>query len=199
MLTEKQKAMLSIIKLAFISIVVLLAFTSLGAQTPVLVPQAGHSSSVNAVAFSPDRKRLASGSDDGTILLWDLETGSQLRAFAGHAAPVMSVLFSPDGKIIASMANNGSVIVWDLRTGEKRFSTAGNYLGSNCISFSPDGKILAYTGYGEKTHKISGSAVRSVVLDFLDLQTGNSIRLSNEFFSPTLPIAFSPDGNNSVR
>jgi len=196
MLTEKQKAMLSIIKLAFISVVVLLAFTSLGAtaQTRVLVPQAGHSSSVNAVAFSPDRKMLASGSDDGTILLWDLETGSQLRALAGHAAPVMSVLFSPDGKIIASMANNGSVIVWDLRTGEKRFSIEGNYLGSNSISFSPDGKILAYTGYGDKTQRISGSAARSVAPYFLDLQTGNSIRLSNEFFSPKLPIAFSPDG-----
>src|ERR1051326_3653285 len=116
----QQKAMLSIIKLNFISVLVLLAFTPLRAtaQTPVLVPQAGHSSSVNAVAFSPDRKTLASGSDDGTILLWDLETGSQLRAFAGHAAPVMSVLFSPKGKSIASMANNGSVIVWDLKTGE---------------------------------------------------------------------------------
>ena len=71
-------------------------------HTPAMT---GHQEGVSSVAFSPDGKTLASGSDDKTIILWDLATG-QLRGtpLSGHTRWVNSVAFSPDGKILASGA-----------------------------------------------------------------------------------------------
>src|SRR5260370_21974024 len=57
---------------------------------------------VSAVAFSPDGKVLASASQDGTLLLWDLTTGNQIRRFIAHADCVRCLAFSPDGKTFAS-------------------------------------------------------------------------------------------------
>src|SRR5205807_1254142 len=56
---------------------------------------------VHAVAFCPDG-RLASGSYDGTVRLWDPATGTQLAALPGHDGWVDGVAFSPDGQLLAS-------------------------------------------------------------------------------------------------
>jgi WD40 repeat protein len=54
-----------------------------------------------SVAFSPDGKNIASGSEDKPIKLWNLD-GKELRTLTGHSNAVLSVAFSPDGKTIAS-------------------------------------------------------------------------------------------------
>jgi WD40 repeat protein len=74
----------------------------------------GHSSVVWSVAFSPDGKRLASGSQDNTIKLWDTVTGKELLTLKGHSRMVDSVAFSPDGKRLASAEGQGGKIkLWD--------------------------------------------------------------------------------------
>ncbi len=76
-----------------------------------LVSQTGHSGPVHSVAFSPDGKTLASGSEDHTVNLWEVSTGKLLRTLEGHSDVVNSVAFSPDGKTLASaMLGN----VWEL-------------------------------------------------------------------------------------
>ena len=62
----------------------------------------GHSEPVHTVAFSPDGLRIASGSRDGAIILWDIQTGNKLHTLEGHAEPVSSVAFSTDGLTLAS-------------------------------------------------------------------------------------------------
>ena len=62
----------------------------------------GHEDNVSSVTFSPDGTRLASGSSDATIRLWDVETREELATLRGHEDYVTSVAFSPDGARLAS-------------------------------------------------------------------------------------------------
>ncbi|HEX4146846.1 MAG TPA: TIR domain-containing protein [Pirellulales bacterium] len=78
----------------------------------------GHEKTVSSVAFSPDGARIASGSHDGTVRLWDARTGAELQVVLGKWLAVDSVAFSPDGTRIASGSHDGTVHLWDAATGE---------------------------------------------------------------------------------
>ena len=73
----------------------------------------GHTDLVWGLAYSPDGRRLATGSLDGTIKLWDTTTGEEVFTLRGHTAGVICVAFSPDGRRIASGSWDRTVRVWD--------------------------------------------------------------------------------------
>ena len=73
----------------------------------------GHTGSVFSVNFSPDGETLASAGYDGTICLWDVDTG-QTRQTLEHTREVSSVSFSPDGQIIASGSSDNTIRLWDV-------------------------------------------------------------------------------------
>ena len=81
--------------------------------SPELMELLGHSSYVRAVAFSPDGTRLASGSDDKTVKVWDASTGEAVQTLQGHSGDVSAVTFSPDGTRLASGSYDKTVKVWD--------------------------------------------------------------------------------------
>ena len=89
-------------------------------------PSRGTPAAVMSVAFSPDGKRLASASEDGTVKLWDAATGQETLTLKGHTDIVTSVAFSPDGKRLASASRDGTVKVWDAATGQEILTLKGH-------------------------------------------------------------------------
>src|SRR5262245_61404203 len=97
----------------------------------------------NSVAFSPDGRIIAAGSDDCTIKLWDAQTGQLLRSLEGHTNSVLSVAFSPDGQVLASGSYDNSVKLWAVASGQLLRSLEGHTNSVQSVAFSPDGQVLA--------------------------------------------------------
>lgn len=74
----------------------------------------GHTSSVDAVAASPDGKMFATASGDSAIKLWDATNGKEMRTLRGHTAPLWTLNFDAEGTKLVSGGEDGTVRVWDL-------------------------------------------------------------------------------------
>ena len=98
---------------------------------------------VLALAFSPDGTRLASGSKDNTVRLWDNASDSESTVLQKHTGWTNVLAFSPDGKILASGSTDKTVQLWDTATGEPIATLTGHLNGINALAFSPNGTTLA--------------------------------------------------------
>ena len=86
----------------------------------------GHTGPVTSVAFSPDGKRIVSGSQDTTMKVWDADTGTEIAHPQGAHRLVTSVAFSPDGKRIVSGSQDNTVKVWDADKGPELLTLKGH-------------------------------------------------------------------------
>ena len=161
--------------------VLLFAGASCWAQKPELALQTGPGGEVHSVAFSPDRKTLASAGSDMVIKLWDLRTGVELRTLKGDENDIVSVAFSNDGKILAS-SSWGIIRLWDVATGAELRTLNGHGTSKvTAVAFSTDGKTLA-----------SGSWDRTIKL--WDFATGAELRTLSPDAGYVESVAFSTDG-----
>ena len=182
-----------------------------GSQTAVF---SGHTDEVNTLTFSSDGKSLASGSDDRTVKLWDVQTGGVVKTFYGHTGCVLSVDISSDCTRIASGSLDGIIHLWDIQTGE--YYVIKQQASVHHVCFSPidywhllsisDDKVLEWDISG---HQIllaySGSHV-AFSLDgtqfvlcngrVVTVQNSNSRATVAEFYTAknTGHCCFSPDG-----
>ena len=117
---------------------------------------------VSALVFSHDGTRLASGSTDKTVRLWDTTKPDEWMTLQKHTGWTNVLAFSPDGKMLASGSTDKTVQLWDTTTGEPLATLTGHINGITALAFSPDSTTLA-----------SGSADGTI--RFWHAETGNPL------------------------
>ena len=140
----------------------------------------GHTQKINAIALSPDGTTVASAAADGTIRLWNTETGKFVRKLEANWNTVHAVAFSPDGRLLASDTNH-MVRLWDQASGRVQETLKGGLDGVNTIAFRPDGNTVAAGSYDNR-------------IGLWDARGGAILRRLYKEGLPGSSIAFSPDG-----
>jgi WD40 repeat protein len=102
----------------------------------------GHADVVEALAFSPKGKVLASASADPTVILWNVQTGQHLATLRGHTKRVRACAFSPDGRMLASGSEDKTIRLWEVMTHKER-ATIKQSTAVGPVAFHPNGKLLA--------------------------------------------------------
>ncbi|MGA7937463.1 MAG: hypothetical protein WCA35_28185 [Kovacikia sp.] len=80
----------------------------------------GHVSWIRCIAFSPNGQFLASGSSDGSVKLWLVNTGECLQTFEAHSSLVLAITFSPDGRTLTTGGGDGTIKLWNISEGRRQ-------------------------------------------------------------------------------
>ena len=155
--------------------------TSLTEETRLV----GHTGQVNTVEFSADGTLLASGGDDGTVILWDVATGKRRAVLTGHTGSVRGLDFGLGDDTLYSVSSGRELIVWDLDGGRQSIPLIAN-AGAEEIEFAvpaPDGEAVAFLSWNSPAPSVWRSEVR-----FFDVEAGRlgeRVATGNGHWGPT--------------
>jgi WD40 repeat protein len=136
---------------------------------------------VDSLSYSPDGRRIASGSMDNAVRLWEAETGAKLLTLEGRSSWVRAVAYSPDGARIAMGSTDRTIHVWEAGDGREILTLAGHTATVRSVSYSPDGKHLA-----------SGAADSSVRV--WDAASGRELQVLRGHSSVVRAVVYDPTG-----
>jgi WD40 repeat protein len=128
--------------------------TPLGFETERLE---GHTGSINVLCLAPNG-RLASGSWDKTIRLWDVATGAETARLEGHSSAVLALCLLPDGRI-ASGSDDNTIRLWDVATGAEAARLVGHTRKVTALCLLADGRIAS--GSWDKTIRLWDLSTRA--------------------------------------
>jgi WD40 repeat protein len=97
---------------------------------------------IEALAFSPDGKRLACSGAGNSVKLWDVSERKELATLTGHTLPVMGLAFSADGKTLVSASADKTIKLWSLETNKERLTLTGHADPLSSVALSPNGALL---------------------------------------------------------
>lgn len=141
----------------------------------------GHTTSVTAVAFDPDQKRVVAGSDGGSIRLWDLATEQCIRTFGnGHRTTVTAVDYHSFGEFVATVSEDTHLRIWDIRKKACLQSYKGIPNGLTAVRFNPNGKWVA-------------SGCNRGIIRIYDLTNGELIQELPSHEGPINSLRFHPE------
>ena len=143
----------------------------------------GHLAGISCIAWSPDSKVLASGSDDKLIRLWDITSGRCLPSLLiGHHNYVYSLAFSPKGNMLVSGSYDEAVFLWDVRTARLMRSLPAHSDPVSGVDFVRDGTLIV-------------SCSSDGLIRIWDTATGQCLKtLVHEDNAPVTSVRFSPNG-----
>ncbi|MUG99317.1 protein kinase [Scytonema sp. UIC 10036] len=142
---------------------------------------AAHESFVWSVALSADGQTLASGSEDKTIKIWQVNTGTLLHTLKSHSENVRAVSLSADGQTLASGSGDNTIKIWQTRTGQLLNTLRGHSQPVWSVTLSRDGQTL-----------VSGSEDNTIKI--WNVRTGELLRTLNGHTSAVFSLALTPDG-----
>jgi WD40 repeat protein len=200
-----------------------------GPRPPVLAPVrrlTGHAGGVWGVSLSADGRRALSGGADGTLRLWDLAAGRELRVLVGAGPEVRAVALSGDGRLALS-ASGATLKLWDATTGQELARLVGHTDAVKSVALSADGRravsggddrtlrvwdvlgrreVRRLTGHTrdltgvafapDSRHVLSGG--RDQTLRLWDVQSGREVRRLGGRTGMVLAVAVSPDGRHAL-
>ncbi len=165
--------------------IVLFSFPAFATEPTII---GGRGDIIWSLAFSPDSKILASGSEHD-IGLWSMDKMAWVNTLASETCDILSMDFSPDGKLLAASNGGATIELWNMSTMEYVAVLEGHKREVIQIDFSPDGKLL-----------VSCSLASDSTIRIWDVQTRkctdilSAVPEGDIFGSTCWSVAFSPDG-----
>jgi serine/threonine protein kinase len=144
----------------------------------------GHTNHVWTVEFSRDGQRVLTSSQDGTVRLWDLATGKEVRRFPGNKNYSNAAALSPDGRWVLASCGDRNVRLWDAAT-DKELHCLEHPDWVEALAFSPDG-----------TRALTGC--RDHLVRLWDLETGEQVHCFEGHTGNVRGVAVSPDGRRAL-
>lgn len=135
-------------------------------DSPVLHRLIGHEAAVNDVAFVPARPLAVSASDDGSVGVWNLDSGELVTRFMGTGDKVLEVAVSGDGRVAAAAIWDHTARVYDLDTMTERAVMRGHSGNVNAVALAGEGNILytgSYDGTVRQWNARSGAQLRTIL------------------------------------
>jgi WD40 repeat protein len=166
--------------LAFALVVYLQGTTVVNDELSLWSSPGGHQGGIRALALSPEGRKLATGGDDGNILVREVLGPGEVTELGGPA-PVSCLAFSPDGATLAAAYHDSTLVIWDVATARKRTPIILSFGAVVTMAFSPDGAILA-----------AGGVDRSVRL--WDVSSARMSATLRGHQSNVTALCFAPDG-----